>query len=279
MLTKCYECQAEISDAADKCPHCGASQSKRAKALHAKKVADAAKAAYAQTPEGRAKSKRKKLVLLGVLGGFSALVVGSCVANAPATKSHAEKVAAYEWKPITKENNEKLFNLFGADGTTRVNAAAPKAAEYAAKSNSCDSVQGVEVLADKSNKNFAMFGVTCANQQRFEFTEGSIDEKNPPLSVQQTDAKVKKELESANAQLTNLTANLCLEATKLSLKFPSSFNQKGSSSGAVKGKNGVFRATIDFEAKNGFGNVIPQTATCVYDANKKKLTTFELSNR
>lgn len=67
----------------------------------------------------------------------------------------------------------------------------------------------------------------------------------------------------------------CQASTRQSAKFPSSvsFSTFG---GAAQTKNdGTIEVRLDFEAKNGFGNLLPQKAICIYPPNGPRTVSIE----
>ncbi|EHK65269.1 hypothetical protein KYC_17282 [Achromobacter arsenitoxydans SY8] len=67
----------------------------------------------------------------------------------------------------------------------------------------------------------------------------------------------------------------CQAATRQSAKFPSSVSF-GTFGGAAQTRNdATVVVRLDFEAKNGFGNLLPQRAICVYPPSAARSVSIE----
>jgi len=72
--------------------------------------------------------------------------------------------------------------------------------------------------------------------------------------------------------------SMCMAAVRSSAKFPSSVDfSSWNSPGTSPLQGGGWAVQLAFEAKNSFGNVIPQMARC--DVVKGKMTYFNVANR
>ncbi|CAB3911226.1 hypothetical protein LMG3410_04841 [Achromobacter aegrifaciens] len=67
----------------------------------------------------------------------------------------------------------------------------------------------------------------------------------------------------------------CQASTRQSAKFPSSVNFSTLGGAARTGNDGTVTVRLDFEAKNGFGNLLPQRATCIYPPSGPRTVSIE----
>lgn len=67
----------------------------------------------------------------------------------------------------------------------------------------------------------------------------------------------------------------CQISTRQSAKFPSSVSFSTFGAAAQTRTDGTVVVRLDFEAKNGFGNLLPQRATCVYPPSGQRSITIE----
>lgn len=67
----------------------------------------------------------------------------------------------------------------------------------------------------------------------------------------------------------------CQASTRQSAKFPSSVNFSALGGAARTGNDGTVTVRLDFEAKNGFGNLLPQRATCIYPPSGPRTVSIE----
>ncbi len=67
----------------------------------------------------------------------------------------------------------------------------------------------------------------------------------------------------------------CQASTRQSAKFPSSVSFSTLGGAARTGNDGTVTVRLDFEAKNGFGNLLPQRATCIYPPSGPRTVSIE----
>lgn len=66
------------------------------------------------------------------------------------------------------------------------------------------------------------------------------------------------------AQVSNIKEEqACKEAIRKSLQYPSSFDESFGSTASARNNDGAIAVEFNFEAKNGFGAVLPQTGRCI----------------
>ena len=157
--------------------------------------------------------------------------------------------------PMTREDYPKTFAKWGAAGVKKINEMAPRAAAFAARSSECDRVEIVELSDARSipGKSIVFFA-DCRNGKRF--------------YVSDTDIAAGNEVVSQTAKMANMDDGeailACEIAVKAQLQYPSSFKQKMLSSSVRRAETtGNVVVTFDFEAMNGLGMTMPQSARCV----------------
>lgn len=67
----------------------------------------------------------------------------------------------------------------------------------------------------------------------------------------------------------------CQAATRRSAKFPSSVSFSTFGAAAQTRNDGTVVVRLDFEAKNGFGNLLPQRAICLYPPSAPRSISIE----
>ncbi|MGB5091985.1 MAG: hypothetical protein WBN97_01560, partial [Parvibaculum sp.] len=142
-----------------------------------------------------------------------------------------------------------------AKGVKRINAMRIAAAEKAAASSECDSVETADLSDNRSiPKTRIVIFVDCRNGKRFYIGENEVD-----LPAQSEETKMSGLSDRA-------ALSRCEEALKGALRYPSTYDPDFGGKGVYRAPTtGNVVATIDFEAKNGFGNVIPQRAKCYFN--------------
>lgn len=242
-VVKCKECGGQVSTKADKCPSCGAKAPKKTSRVTwlvliviALLVYQAATndsppkpAAQASAPVPAAQPKPR--------------------GPAPIDPSAFNKYTVYQYPRTVK--------TWGAEGVKRIEAHERAAASLIAESPKCDRVSVIGLSEQRSSPpNKAVVFVDCANGERFYV--GPDDLKSAPVA------------QSQKAVNQNAAFQACRDAVRASAKFPSSvdFNTFGQRSSTHK-TTGNTVVELDFEAKNGLGNLIPQTARCVFPADGK----------
>ncbi|MGB3810822.1 MAG: hypothetical protein WA943_12060 [Parvibaculum sp.] len=183
----------------------------------------------------------------------------------------AAEVDPGAYEPYTRDQYPKTFEKWGTAGVRKIDKVRAAAAKKAAASRECDKVEYAELSDARSTpkKRIVVF-VDCTNGKRFYISDSEVAIPG--------DAPVQSEETKMRALPDRVAIERCETALKASLKFPSSYN-------AVWGGKGVYRApttgkvvaTIDFTAKNGFGNEIPQRAQCFFSS--AGMTGPELSDR
>ena len=176
------------------------------------------------------------------------LMAGQVMADAP--------IAPGAVSPMTKDAYPKTFSKWGAAGMKKINGLAQKAAEHAARSPECDRVDIVDLSDSRSvpGKSIVFF-VDCANGKRFYVSDSDLAGNNTATS--QT-AKMEG-LSDGKAILS------CENAIKAKLNHPSTFDKKAFTTLVHRAKTtGNVSVTFDFDAKNGFGAMMPHSARCVF---------------
>lgn len=187
------------------------------------------------------------------------------------TTAAAAEIDPSVYDPYTRDQYPKTFKTWGSAGVKKINKVRIAAAKKAAASAECDKVDIAELSDVRSSpkKRIVIF-VDCANGKRFYISD---DEVSIP-----GDTPVQSEETKMRALPDNIAIERCEIALKSSLKFPSSYDPDWGGKGVYRAPTtGNVVVTIDFTAKNGFGNEIPQRAQCFF--NSTGMTGPELSNR
>jgi len=109
----------------------------------------------------------------------------------------------------------------------------------------------------------------------FNLVAPSTDTRAPKLTPEQKAQKAKDD--ALRAEKSSAT-KLCMQAVRAAAKFPSSvdFSLLNSPSD-IPLQGGGWKIRLAFESKNGFGNLIPQTAIC--EVRDGKMLNFYVVNR
>lgn len=274
-LLNCPECDHAISEQAKTCPQCGLPMtwSNRAAARNKAKQKDQQKAAAVEAAS-KPKPKAKRRIWPAILAGLFVLMVLSGIvekankaastnaaADMPATDAAQDpraglyaKVDKGVFDPYTKDQYPKLFQKYGTR-MKEIQAAREDAAFAAAASSKCDRVELAEV-SSKGTKTDAVFFVDCKNGERFYISESDLRGK-VAASPQSS-----KGVNESQAHLA------CQQAIRQRLQYPSSADFSMFGVDISKGKaTGNLRIALDFEAKNGFGNMMPHRGVCIVDTD------------
>jgi hypothetical protein len=167
-----------------------------------------------------------------------------------------KKVPELAYDPYTKAGYPKTFAKWGAAAVKEINGLRKRAAFLVATNPACDQVDISDLSDERSapGKTIVIF-VDCRNHQRFYLTEAEIKEGAKPVSKNQKTAMISDE--------TALTA--CEAQVKAALQYPSSFDRSLLNTSVFRSPYGNMAVEFDFEAMNGFGNVVPQFGRCVID--------------
>lgn len=206
---------------------------------------------------------RKNLLLLALIPLISACssepntqnTDNSVVESEAATEVDKPKAdysdVVYE---ITKDEYPKIYSTWGKEWIDKINNMMPLAVEAVAANTKCDSPEMIGLSENRSTpKKEAVFFVDCANYERF--------------FVSQNELKEGTELHAESEVLAGDPSKYiepCKDLIKAQLTYPSSFNGVFGGTNAFKGTSGNIVVEIDFTAKNGLGNEIPQSAKCLF---------------
>lgn len=204
---------------------------------------------------------KKKLLLLALIPLLSACssesndtetsVVESDITNEVDKPKVDYSDVVYE---ITKDGYPKTYNTWGKEWIDDINKMMPSAVEVVASNPKCDAPEMIGLSEDRSTpKKEAVFFVDCANYERF--------------YVSQNDLKDGAELQAESEVLTGEPSQYiepCKDMIKAKLTYPSSFKAVMGGTNAFKGTSGNIAVEIDFTAKNGLGNELPQSAKCLF---------------
>lgn len=157
---------------------------------------------------------------------------------------------------LTRSQYPKAYKKWGQKGFDRINGLAPKAAQLIVESGTCDSLEvlGLSDVRSKPPKSIVFFA-DCANGKRFYVTEADIKSQKGIVSKNDQTARYSD----------GLVVGQCTDAVRSSLQFPSSFDSKFGGTTVYRAPTGNVVVNIDFDAKNGFGNVLPYRGRCVFD--------------
>lgn len=172
----------------------------------------------------------------------------------PVALDPKEKLPKMDSQLMRKKSYPKLYASLGAKRMDALNKLIPEVGLRVAKSDTCDRVISISYSQHRSSKSEAVFFADCANQERFYVSEDELSSQEPAVSVREAIFK-----HSDIAYRMN-----CEEEIKGRLQFPSTYDSE------LLGTKTRFTGTkylvrINFEAKNGFGNVLPYVGVCTYD--------------
>lgn len=193
------------------------------------------------------------------------------------------KIKDYALEEYTKADYPKLFKALGSAGVKEAEKGAKAAALKAALSDDCKSVEDASVTMESSKKHMEFF-VNCdidpvegspltVKQWRFQAAELK-DAHGKWLTADtaagagkpgesDTDKNLKSQEEARNQAPADYSR--CEEAIKAQLDYPSSadFHYLAGRADFVNPNNeNVIK--IEFEAKNGYGNMLPFVANCIF---------------
>lgn len=163
------------------------------------------------------------------------------------------KIAEGVLVPYTREDDDDLFKKWGAKGVARIEGLRKAAAYAVAKKDKCDVVSLADIT-DLGSKPPAhiVIAVKCRNGETYSITQTDID-NNTILSEHDMDEAV----------ASPTFRDECETGIRSMLNFPSTFHTGWLSGGsAFTDKQGNHGLAVPFEAKNGFGNMLPQMGRC-----------------
>jgi hypothetical protein len=168
----------------------------------------------------------------------------------------------------TKKLYPKSFEKYGSR-MKDVEKARIAAAFLAASSQKCDKVYASE-LSDNGTRNNIQTFTDCSNNERFRFEESELKDGKGRFFTEKTvpSGAVKTQAEQTFSQ--EAAMSICRESVRASAKFPSSvdFSMLGATVGTSKG-SGTTWVELEFEAKNGFGLLLPYKANCSFPIHGK----------
>lgn len=242
-VVKCKECGGQVSTKAESCPSCGAKAPKKTSRVTWLVLIVIALLVY-QAVSNDAPPK-------------PAAQAAAPVAKAPPKPKGPAPIDPSAFNKYTVDQYPRTVKQWGAEGVKRIEAHERAAADLIATSPKCDEVSMIGLSEQRSSPpgNIVVF-VDCSNGERFYV--GPNDLKAAPVA------------QSQKAVGHNAATQACREAVRASSKFPSSvdFNTLGQRA-STQPTTGNTVVELDFEAKNGFGNLIPQTARCIFPADGK----------
>ncbi|HGA8481227.1 TPA: hypothetical protein ACITN2_004667 [Salmonella enterica subsp. enterica serovar Virchow] len=211
---------------------------------------------------------------------------GSDTPTTTAAGNVAARVDADAIERITREDYPKAFKRLGKAGADEAYKGATVAAWRAIQSPDCAEVETASVTMESTARHMEFF-VNCntptgstltAKQWRFKASE--LKDKRghwytadnvPAAGTSDTDRNIAQQ-EAARNQAPADYAR-CEEQIKSQLDYPSAaeFHNLAGRADFVNPQNeNVIQ--IEFEAKNGFGNMLPFTANCIFHHNGKLTT-------
>lgn len=199
------------------------------------------------------------------------------------------KIPDYALDEYTKDQFPKLYKALGKTGVKEAEKGAKAAALKAALSNDCKSVESASVSMETRSAKHMEFFVNCdidpvegspitVKQWRFKASELK-DSHGKWLTAEtatgteapgesDTDKNLRKQEEERNQAPADYMR--CEEAIKAQLDYPSSadFHYLAGRADFVNPNNeNVIK--IEFDAKNGYGNMLPFVANCIFKHNGK----------
>jgi len=150
----------------------------------------------------------------------------------------------------------KTYAQWGDHGVARIIEHERKAALLVASNPKCDRVEVVGLSSESKPPNQIISFVDCRNRQRFVVGAADLERGN---TISQAERNT---IGNGEAVV------LCHEETRKQLKYPSSadFGIFSNSTQRVP-STGAILVQADFKAMNGLGNMIPQRAQCVINAD------------
>ncbi|MFT2185699.1 hypothetical protein [Pseudomonas putida] len=249
---KCKECGAQVWVKVGTCPACGAKLSRKAKTLTWIVLALIAFAVLKGVlSEGPVHTAEQKSNSMDAVKGEAASQ------SMPELSSGPAPIRNGALDSYTKATHPKIYAKWGAEGAKKIEAHQKLAADLIAASGRCDAVSIVGLSEQRSSppSNIVVF-VDCENGQRFYI--GPNDLGSPLKS--EAERAVNKES----------AISICRESVRAAAKFPSSVSFSAFGTVAETNKTtGGTTVYMDFESKNGIGNLIPQRATCVFPIGGK----------
>lgn len=166
---------------------------------------------------------------------------------------------------ITKDEYPKTYNAWGKEWIDNINNMMPLAVEVVAANPKCDAPDMIGLSEERSTlKKEAVFFVDCANYERFYVSQNELEEG--------TELQAESEILSGDPAK---YIEPCKELIKSKLTYPSSFKAVFGGTNAFKGTSGNIAVEIDFTAKNGLGNEIPQSAKCLFTTSGTSEVTLQ----
>lgn len=165
------------------------------------------------------------------------------------------KIAPGAVYPITQAQYPQTYAKWGAAGVRKINSLLQRAAEKAASSPDCDSVELVELSDERSvpGKKIVFF-VDCANRSRLYVEDSDLVRATAVRS--QTEKMAAIPDEAAIAQ--------CTSAVKAKLENPMTFSRSWTTSRVSRAPStGNILVEFSFEAKNNFGAMLRAKARCI----------------
>lgn len=155
----------------------------------------------------------------------------------------------------SRTGDPDIYKKWGAARIPHLNAFRKAAAETVAKNPTCGRVSYAD-LADEEHgsvvPNHPVMIVDCMPIQRFFVAEQDLNRN------------VASENEKGRLFTRKSAIDLCLKGTREKLSYPSTMSIDPLSISADQGiGTGNWGVTVNFEAKNGIGNRVPQVAHCV----------------
>ena len=266
-------------------------------AIEAQAHADAVAASPTMTPEAvKAAAKRAADAKAAAEAAKSraadvakaeAETAATAATNAAAARLTA-KIQDYALDKYTKDEFPKLFKALGKQGVKEAERGAKAAALKAALSEDCKSVENASVTMQSTKKHMEFF-VNCEidpvegsplEMKQWRFATSELKDKHGKWYTAETvtgaeapgESDTDKNMKAQEAERNQAPADYsrCEEAIKAQLDYPSSadFHYLAGRADFVNPQNeNVIR--IDFEAKNGFGNMLPFVANCIFKHNGK----------
>ncbi|WP_237173046.1 hypothetical protein [Paracandidimonas lactea] len=156
---------------------------------------------------------------------------------------------------ITKAQYPKTFKQWGQKGVDRINSLTPAAAQLVIDSGTCDSLELIELSGRSKPPSSIVFFADCKNGNRFYVSDADIKASQKLMSKNETTSKY------SDSAMTEM----CTKSIRSGLQFPSTFDANFGGTTVYRAPGGNVVVNIDFEAKNGLGNVLPHRGRCVFD--------------
>ncbi|MJS61864.1 hypothetical protein DOC35_19470 [Salmonella enterica subsp. enterica] len=181
------------------------------------------------------------------------------------------KIADYAVDSLTPDQYPKLFKKLGKKGAKDAEAGAYAAAYRVAQSDDCDRVDTASIT-NESTKTKQEYFVNCANAKQWRFKASELKDSHgkwytadnaPKVGTSDSDRR-KAEMENERNQHP-ASYSQCEEAIRNQLDYPSAaefHNLAGRADFVNPHNENVIQ--IEFEAKNGYGNMLPFVANCIF---------------